>query len=108
MQVKLCFAFTFVFVAATRPDLKAVFEDVERLDNELCQGNHKVIAPEPCPVAGARLAFYITSLTKPHTTGQRNARKQLQLALPLNLFLSLRARKWSSFYAQNLSNSIFI
>jgi hypothetical protein len=107
-QVKLAFAFPFAFVAATRPELKSVVQEVERLERELCQGNQKGLEPVPCPVPGARLAFYITSLTKPNTTGQRNAKKQLQLALPLNLFLSLHVRKWTSFYVQNLSNTIFI
>ena len=100
-QVKLIFAFPFAFVAATRPELKTVIREVERLESDLCQGMQESIEHVPCPVPGARLAFYITSLTKPDTTEKRNAKKQLQLALPLNLFLSLRARKWISFYVQN-------
>ena len=99
-------AFLFAFVDATRPELKAVFSDVERLENDLCNGIS--IEHVPCPVPGARLAFYITSLTKPDTKEVRNAKKQLQLALPLNLFLCLHARKWTSFYVQNLSSYFFL
>jgi len=107
-QVKLVFAFPFAFVAATRPQLKDVVQEVECLERELCEGKQQALDPVPCPAPGARLAFYIASLTKPNTTGQRNAKKQLQLALPLNLFLTLHVRKWTSFYVQNLSNTIFI
>jgi hypothetical protein len=85
--------------------LKTVIEEVERLEDELCQGVRRSLEFIPCPVPGARLAFYITSLTKPDNTAKRNAKKQLQLALPLNLFLCLHVRKWASFYVQNLELS---
>jgi hypothetical protein len=45
------------------------------------------------------LAFYITSLTKPNTT--RDAATQLKIALPLNLFLAMRAREWTTFYVRH-------
>lgn len=94
---------SFCIPCCVRLGLKEVILEVERLENDLCKGVQESLNHVPCPVPGARLAFYITSLTKPDTTEQRNARKQLQLALPLNLFLSLRVRKWTSFYVQNLS-----
>lgn len=74
----------------------AVAAAARRLEDELCRGNTKGIDPEPCPREGTRLAFYITSLTKPGT--QRDAAAQLKVALPLNLFLALQSREWATFY----------
>jgi hypothetical protein len=74
----------------------AVAAAARRLEDELCRGNTKGIDPEPCPREGTRLAFYITSLTKPGSG--RDAAAQLKVALPLNLFLALQSREWATFY----------
>jgi hypothetical protein len=70
-----------------------------RLEDELCWGISRSIDEQPCPARdGTRLAFYITSLTKPNTS--RDAAAQLMMALPLNLFLALHARAWTTFYVR--------
>jgi hypothetical protein len=74
----------------------AVAEAAWRLEDDLDRGVRTGIEPEPCPRAGTRLAFYITSLSKPHT--DRDAAAQLKVALPLNLLLALHSRKWATFY----------
>ena len=81
-----------------RPDLKSVLSEAVKLERDLCEGVRSGVAPVNSPIQGARLAFYITSLTK--RGSQRNAAMQLKLALPINLFLNLQARKWASFYVR--------
>jgi hypothetical protein len=79
--------------------LNEVVRAVDQLEDELCNAIRTGIEKQPCPASiGTRLAFYITSLTKPNTS--RNAAKQLMVALPLNLFLALHAREWTTFYVR--------
>jgi hypothetical protein len=70
-----------------------------QLEDQLCRAITHGIDEQPCPARdGTRLAFYITSLTIPNTS--RDAAAQLKLALPLNLFLALHARAWTTFYVR--------
>ena len=78
--------------------MRSVLNEADRLERELCEGVRAGIDPVDCPIEEAHFAFYTTSLTKRGSV--RDAAMQLKLALPINLFLNLQARKWASFYVR--------
>ena len=85
--------------------MKEVLNTARQLEDDLCRGFRDGIKQQPCPGRdGTRLAFYITSLTKPNTA--RDAASQLKVALPLNLFLAMRARDWTSFYVRHPDQTV--